>query len=513
MGKAELKPLGGYLRISDVDVADLRRAVKAGRLTPEEAAEEERKAINKQKEDLRALAERYQRDVIWYEDHRVSAFKRNVIREAFWQMHKDLKGDRIDGVLAYDIDRFSRQPRDLEKYIDVYQDKDEKQGKKLIFDTLSGQNFDLTSSDGRLSARLFVSIANKASEDAARRIRRDNRYRAQKGRYHGGTQPYGWQEEDRNALDPKAADIVNKAMDMYLAGDKFATITRYLLKEGVVNPNTGEPFTWAGVKTLIFRARNAGIRVYLDEPQFDADGEYIMGPWEALCSVEKYEAVIGAQKERASNQPRKYAQFDNKVTVKHLMSRIVRCGKCGYPMSGKPVWVRGKKTESYSYQCQTTVNTSACGKVNVTGPRVDEMIKKLVWAIVEKSSKEKQVPEKPNPDWTPEKEARLAEVDQELKELKEQWEARKIKVTTFTLAQDSLETEKKDLRALRAYSAPAAVRAVTPELLRDGWEGLSLERQRTVIRSVLQAVIVHPARDGKKGGSFDPNRIEPVFFH
>jgi hypothetical protein len=149
--------------------------------------------------------------------------------------------------------------------------------------------------------------------------------------------------------------------------------------------------------------------------------------------------------------------------------------------------------------------------VGVTGHRVDELIKKLIWAIVEKSAGEKKVPEKVHSDWTPEKEARLAVVEQEIKDLKALWAEKKVSAVNYVTALDDLETEKKDLRALRAYSAPAAVRAVTPELLRAGWDGMSVERQRVVIRSILQAVIVHPARDGKKGGAFDRARIEPVF--
>lgn len=509
--RADDRPLGGYLRISDVDVAELRRAVKAGRITEEEAAEEERKAIIKQKEDLRFLAEKHERSVVWYEDHRLSAFKRNVKRTDFLRMHADLKAERIAGVLAYDIDRFARQPRDLEKYIDVYEDFTEKKKKRLIFDTLSGQNFDLTTSDGRFSARLYVSIANKSSEDTSRRIKRDNKYRAEKGKYHGGTHPYGWLEEDREKRDPVAAGIVNTAMDMYIAGDKNTTITTFFLDKGVLNKATGKPYTWAGVKTIILRPRNAGIRIYLGELQYDADGEYVMGPWEPLCSVEKYEAVQGAKKEREKQQKRNYVVHDHKSQVKYLLSRIVRCGRCGYAMVGKPVWVRGQKTSSFAYNCnQTSTSPEACGKLGVTGPRVDDLIKKLIWQVVEKSTQRK-VPEKVHSDWTPEKEARLAVVEQEIKDIKVLWEEKKVGAVIYMTTLDQLEGEKKDLRALRAYSAPAAVRAVTPELLRDGWEGMSIERQRIVIRSVLTAVVVYPARDGKKGGPFDRKRIEPVF--
>jgi DNA invertase Pin-like site-specific DNA recombinase len=512
VGIRDDRPLGGYLRISDVDVAELRRAVKAGRITEEEAAEEERKAIVKQKEDLRFLAEKHERTVVWYEDHRLSAFKRNVKRVDFLRMLADLKAERIAGVLAYDIDRFARQPRDLEKYIDVYEDFIERKKKRLVFDTLSGQNFDLTTSDGRFSARLYVSIANKSSEDTSRRIKRDNKYRAEKGRYHGGTHPYGWMEEDRDKADPVAKDIVNKAMDMYIAGDKNTTIAKFFLDSGVINKDTGKPYTWAGVKTIIMRPRNAGIRIYLGEVQYDAEGNYVMGPWEPLCSVEKYEAVLGAKKERAKAHPRNYAAYDQKVAVKYFLSRICRCGRCGYPMVGKPVWIRGKKSDSFGYNCnKTSSSPDACGRMGVTGPRVDELIKKLIWNIVEKSTKEKKVPEQTHSDWTPEKEARLAEVEQEIKDIKVLWEAKKVKAVIYMTTLDDLETEKKDLRALRAYSAPAAVRAVTPELLRVGWEGMSVERQRIVARTVLTAVVIHPARDGKRGGGFDPARIEPIF--
>ncbi|MFE2991385.1 hypothetical protein [Streptomyces sp. NPDC059262] len=69
-------PLGGCLRISDADLADIRRAVKNGLLTPEEAAEEERKGVLRQREDVLVIADG--RPVLWYEDNNLSAFKRNL---------------------------------------------------------------------------------------------------------------------------------------------------------------------------------------------------------------------------------------------------------------------------------------------------------------------------------------------------------------------------------------------------------------------------------------------------
>ncbi|MHB9864359.1 recombinase family protein [Streptomyces sp. YIM S03343] len=197
-------PIAGYLRISDADLAEIRRAVRNGDITKEEGQERERKGVLKQRDDVTGLAARhgYSPDqVAWYEDNNLSAFSRTVKRKDFERLLKDLSKGRLDGILFYDIDRYTRQPRDLERTIDVY----ETSSRPLIFDGLSGQNFDLSTPDGRFSARLFVSIANKSSEDTKRRIQREAKRMAQKGEFHGGTPAFGWDREDRLNLDSSEA--------------------------------------------------------------------------------------------------------------------------------------------------------------------------------------------------------------------------------------------------------------------------------------------------------------------
>lgn len=470
----------------------------------------ERKGVLKQRDDVRILAERHNREVVFYEDNNLSAFKRNVRRPKFLQMLKDLQAGRLAGVVVYDIDRGFRQPKDLEKAIEIYQDFSERKNSvRLIFDTMSGQNFDLSTGDGRFSARLFVNIANKASEDTSRRIKRDNTAKAKKGIFHGGVPSYGWQEDNRDRLDPEARDRIQEITYGHLNGDKMASCMNHLHDKGVLNPNTGKPFTWAGTKTLIFRARNFGIRIHLGEPQLDDEGNYILGDWDPLFVTEDkspdfalWERLVALKEGRAPDG------YQDKSTVKHLVSRIIRCGRCGYPMVGKPVWIRGTKSDSFAYNCNKS-HPEACGRMGVSGPRVDELVKDLVWAQVLRSSANRGVPE-PKATW--EKESELKHVEEEIAELKALWEAKKVRAATYVTTLDELESQRTQLKAERAFHTTApAVRVITPELLKKGWDGLTIERQRIVIRSVLKAIIVHPARDGKKGGPFDPSRIEPVF--
>ncbi|GAA4104347.1 recombinase family protein [Streptomyces hundungensis] len=488
------KPVGGYCRISDADLADIRRAVKAGLLTPEEAAEEERKGVLRQREDVESLSG--SAPIRWYEDNNLSAFKRNVKRPDFEKMIKDLKAGRISGILAYDIDRVYRQPRDLERVIDIYETSKE----PLVFETLSGQNFDLTTSDGRFSARLFVNIANKSSEDTKRRVIRANVAKARKGKSHATGLVFGWLEDDPSKLDPRTAPIRKKAVEKYAAGDRVATIMKWLADEKVINIATGKHFTWGGTKAMVIAPRNWGIRTYNEEIIYDDDNEIVMGDWEPIFPTLNTWHLIQAIKAKGlGSKP-------GESNVSYLLTAIARCGRCGGGLKGKPQWKKGARTPDYNYNCNKQ-RPEHCGALAINGPKLDSLIQDLVWAQVLRASQQKQVPQADKP-WAGA--AELKEVEEQIAELQALWKEKKIRAASYVMALDDLNARKNELLADRAsHSVPAGTRAITEELLTNGWENLSVERQRLIIRKVLRAVIIHPAKS--RGGRFDPARVEPVF--
>jgi site-specific DNA recombinase len=87
-----------------------------------------------------------------YEDAGVSAYKRRVVRPGFEQLLTDLASGLIDGICVWDSDRLARQPRDLERLIDLYETR-----KGLVFAT-ANKDVDLSTSDGRFYARLMVNV-------------------------------------------------------------------------------------------------------------------------------------------------------------------------------------------------------------------------------------------------------------------------------------------------------------------------------------------------------------------
>jgi DNA invertase Pin-like site-specific DNA recombinase len=132
-------------------------------------------------------------------DNSVSAYKANIARPEFERMLADLDAGLVDGIVAYDLDRFARQPVDLERAIKLY---DRRPG---VFATVQG-DIDLGSADGRTMARVLIAFANKSSMDMSRRITRKKRQLAEQGMYGGGgKRGYGY-EEDRVTIEVEMAN-------------------------------------------------------------------------------------------------------------------------------------------------------------------------------------------------------------------------------------------------------------------------------------------------------------------
>ena len=144
--------------------------------------------------------------------------------------------------------------------------------------------------------------------------------------------------------------------------------------------------------------------------------------------------------------------------------------------------------------------------MQVTGPPVDRMVRQLVWSVIERSLAGQAV-KKEEAVWP--RQSELDEVEAGIKDVKARWERREIRAGIYVSTLEALESDRDGLKADRALFHADTAAPVHADVIQKGWEGLSLERQRQVVRSVLTAVLIHPARS--RGAKFDPERVEPVF--
>src|SRR5262252_7677844 len=100
-----------------------------------------------------------------YIDNDVSAFSGRV-RPQYERLLKDIRLGRIDIVIAWAPERLHRSPRELEDFIDLI----EQTG--VTVETIKAGAWDVSSSHGRLVARMLGAVSRAESERTGERVSR-----------------------------------------------------------------------------------------------------------------------------------------------------------------------------------------------------------------------------------------------------------------------------------------------------------------------------------------------------
>lgn len=311
-------------------------------------------AVERQHDDNRALVQRRGWEIVRiYTDNDVSAFKKNVVRPDFEQMVRDLEAGVIDGIVAYDLDRLWRQPRDLERVIDLYENA------YRPFATSQG-DYDLSTTDGRTMARIMVAMANKASADTARRVKRKIQANAEMGRPHWSTRPFGW-NMDGSLYEPEAA-VLSQMVEWLLNGYSYREIASRLNAAGML-PRNGAEWINAQVKRMLANPRLAAIRVH--------DGVEYAGNWESLVSPVQWQAIQDTMAKRQRNMR---GVPNNR---RYLLTGLLKCGICNGYLSG--MTKRDGKMQSLPEgRLRQTYQCTHCHKITVGAEPLHHLLKESV---------------------------------------------------------------------------------------------------------------------------------------
>src|SRR5207248_4484710 len=105
-----------------------------------------------------------------------SAYSRKP-RPRYEEMLAAVKAGQLDRIVVYNLDRLYRQPKELEEIIDLADQR------RVSVVTCNNGDLGLGNdeSDGVFMARLLVNVANKASKDTSRRVRRAKQQAREKG--------------------------------------------------------------------------------------------------------------------------------------------------------------------------------------------------------------------------------------------------------------------------------------------------------------------------------------------
>lgn len=271
--------------------------------------------MSRQREDCERLCAAKGWLPVEYMDNDTSASSGKK-RPAYERMLQDVRDGRIEAVVAWDLDRLHRRPIELEQFMDLAD------AHRLSLATVSG-DIDLSTAQGRLTARLKGAVARHEVEHKSARQRRAARQKAEQGRPQW-RRAFGYLDDGSYQLDPATVPLVAQAYRAILAGASLGEVGRLFNDAGALGL-TGKPWTPSTVSLFLRKPRNAGLREH--------NGEIVgAGTWPPLVDEQTWRAA-----QAVLNAPGRAP--GRKTVRKHLLTGVLLCGNpgCGGYLSGQ--WV------------------------------------------------------------------------------------------------------------------------------------------------------------------------------
>ena len=226
-------------------------------------------------------------------------------RPALQRLLEDVRAGRVDVIVVYKVDRLTRSLADFAKLVELF----DKYNVSFVSVT---QQFNTTTSMGRLTLNVLLSFAQFEREVTSERIRDKIAASKRKGLWVGGMVPLGYDTKDRKiTVNESEAELVRTIFRRYLNLGSINLLMADLRKRGLVTKartlKTGRtvggiPF---GRGMLAHILRN---RFYVGEVAFK--GEVLGGEQPAIVDRTLFDAVQAKLTEQLNNHTTTRAKSD-----------------------------------------------------------------------------------------------------------------------------------------------------------------------------------------------------------
>ena len=233
-------------------------------------------------------------------------------RPALQQLLADIRANRIDVIVVYKVDRLTRSLADFAKLVELF----DANGVSFVSVT---QQFNTTTSMGRLTLNVLLSFAQFEREVTSERIRDKIGASKRKGLWVGGVVPLGYHAKDRKiTVIEEEAKTVRHIFRRYLDLGSLNLLLADLRRTGIktkIRPLSngrtigGIPFTRGPIAALL---RN---RFYVGEVRYR--GEIFPGEQAAILDRSLFDAVQARLDQQRTNHTKARQQSDSL-----LMGRI-----------------------------------------------------------------------------------------------------------------------------------------------------------------------------------------------
>jgi site-specific DNA recombinase len=177
----------------------------------------------------------------------------NLERPAVQRLLRDIEAGLIDVVVVYKIDRLTRSLSDFAKLVELFD-------KKAISFVAVTQQFNTTTSMGRLTLNVLLSFAQFERELSSERVRDKVAASRKKGKWTGGSVPLGYDSKNKKLIvNHDEANTVRMIFARYLALKSFQRLIGELNAKGIVTKKRviadkiagGIPFSYGPLSYLL----------------------------------------------------------------------------------------------------------------------------------------------------------------------------------------------------------------------------------------------------------------------
>jgi DNA invertase Pin-like site-specific DNA recombinase len=423
-------------------------------------------AVERQKEDCLALAKARGWEVVGIYEDTQSASNRDKVRLGYNRLETDFDNGLFEAIICYDLDRLTRQPRQLEDWIDKTRDK----GLTLV--TANGEA-DLNTDAGRLFAGIKIQVARAEVERKGARQRRALRQKVESGRMLKGRRRTGY-EIDGSVRETEAT-FIREVFERFASGEPINTLVKDFNQKGVLGPE-GIPIHRSLIRGILRNARYCGRNFY--------KGEFVgMGSWKPIVSEELFDLV-----QSILSDPKRITNHIG-MERKYLGSGLFQCSICDKKVS----------TNGRAYWCKMG------GHIQRATTHIDQFVREVVADRLENSESLNVVQDKDDS-----KSVELAERAKNLRNRLEQigldYDQGIIDGVRYASARDTIESELKIVETERIKLAGGNTLL---NIFKDGTPGESflnapLGVQRAVVGALVE-VRIHKVSGGRK--AFDEESI------
>ena len=150
-------------------------------------------------------------------------------RPALKRLIADIEAGKVDVVVIYKIDRLTRSLADFSKMVEVF----ERQGVSFVSVT---QQFNTTTSMGRLMLNVLLSFAQFEREVTGERIRDKIAASKRKGMWMGGVPPLGYDVENRRLVpNQKEAKLIRQIFERFVELGSGTKLVKELQLDGATS--------------------------------------------------------------------------------------------------------------------------------------------------------------------------------------------------------------------------------------------------------------------------------------